>query len=716
MPGQSPDRIVTAFVSGNFFEGLELKPEVGRLFLPTEGEVIGRDAVIVLGFDYWVSHFNGDPNIEGRTVTVDGRPFSIIGVAPRGFPGVQPFVKTAAFIPLSELPINGTPSDFMNNWQNRTVGVGARLRSGLTLKQANAELAIVSKQLMRQHPDFEKSLEIQAFPEPRLRINLGDPSTIYLMAGLFLALAIMVLLLACGNVANLVLVRGTARAREMAIRTALGAQRSRLVRQMVTESITLALLGGIAGVTLGMLSSSAVAHINARADIPLLLSFDFDWRIFLYSFAIALLAGIVVGIMPAVRMAKSNVNTVLHEGSRGVTAGRNWFRDGLVSLQIASSLVLLVMAVLFVQSLSAMQNTDLGFTPDHVMNFTVDANEIGSNEVQTRDLAENIMTRLHQVAGVECVSHASSVPFGYFNNGDTLIIDGAPPPPNASDWNANYNVISPEYFNVMGIDLLHGRNFTDADNSQGRDVAIVSESTAKKFWPGLDAIGHTFRIAGEKDRQLAIVGVARDAEFQLFGGARTHPYFYLPYAQHLKGNTLMVIQVRSHIPPQVLAATVEKAIHALAPQLPVFQVETMHEALYTLNGLLLFQIGATLAAIMGGLGMILAVIGLYGVISYSVSRRVHEIGLRMALGATRASIFRMIYRQSVLMIVSGLGFGLVLAFLAARGVESLVVVSVTEPLTYSLVGSILGLAAIGSCYLPARRAMSVEPIVALHQD
>jgi predicted lysophospholipase L1 biosynthesis ABC-type transport system permease subunit len=264
--------------------------------------------------------------------------------------------------------------------------------------------------------------------------------------------------------------------------------------------------------------------------------------------------------------------------------------------------------------------------------------------------------------------------------------------------------------------LLRGRAFTDADNEQGRDVAVISESMARKYWPNQDPMGHTFRKAAEKERKLEVVGIARDAEFQLYGGGKTRPFLYIPYAQHVAGNSLRVVQLRTTGDPMAMAQTVERAIHSVAPQLPLFQVQSMRQGLYTLNGLLLFQIGASLATMMGGLGLTLAVIGLYGVISYAVSRRVHEIGLRMALGASRGSVFRMIYRQSMLIIGGGLGIGLIVALGAARTVGSFVVVNVWDTSTFVVVGAILALAALGSCYLPARRAMAVEPMVALRED
>ena len=715
--GQQPQRIMTSFVSGSFFDTLGLKPQAGRLFLPTEGEVLGRDPVVVLSYDFWREKFNGDANAVGRQVTIDGHPFTVIGVAPKGFGGVQSFIAVQAFMPISERGIEGTPADLLNSWQNRDLLVYGRLRPGVSYNAADAELRVVAQNLMRQHPDVEKKIEYAAVPEPSVRISTGDTNTMFVVAALFLGLAGMVLLLACVNVANLVLVRATVREREMAIRTALGAQRSRLLRQVITETVTLALIGGVSGVVLGMWGSSTLGHIDLHADIPLAFSFAFDWRIFLYSFSIALAAGLVVGIVPALRMAKTNVNSVLHEGSRGITAGRHWLRDSLVAAQIAGSLVLLVVTGLFVRSLSAMQTMDFGFKPDQVLNFSADPSEIGMSAAQTRELAESVLARLRHIGGVDSVSHASSAPLGYFDNsGDSLEIDGAPAPIEGSKMSVSYNVISDEYFKVMGIDMLRGRAFTSADDEHGKDVAIISESTARKFWPNQDPLGHTFRMVSEKARKLEVVGIARDAEFRFFGGGKSSPYIYIPYAQHIAGNSLMVFQLRAKGDPLALAPTVEKIVHSLAPQLPMFQVQTMRQALYTMNGLLLFQIAASLAAIMGGLGLVLAVVGLYGVISYTVSRRVHEIGLRMALGATRGMVFKMIYRQSIVIVAIGLGIGLVVALLAAQAVGSFVVVSVRDPATYAVVMTVLGLVALASCYLPARRAMTLEPMVALRED
>jgi predicted permease len=471
------------------------------------------------------------------------------------------------------------------------------------------------------------------------------------------------------------------------------------------------------GIFLGMWASTALSHVDLHFDIPITFTFEFDWRIFLYSFAMALLAGVVVGIVPALRAAKANVNAALQAGSRGVTSGRHWMRDALVVLQISGSLVLLVVAGLFVRSLAALETTDFGFKPDHVLNISFDTSLIGMNDTQARVLRDTIQTRLRQVAGVEAVSVASEVPMGYFSgNTDTLDIDGAVVPKNAPSPTSGINVVSPEYFNVMGIDLLRGRGFQIDDDEHGRDVAVISESTARKYWPNQDPIGRAFRLESDKMRKVEVVGIAHNVQVSPTEDGKSQSYIYLPYLQHLKGNTFMTLQVKAQGDPLALQVTVEKTIHEIAPELPLFQVQSMHQALYSLNGLLLFQFGAALAAMMGGLGLTLAVIGLYGVISYAVSQRVHEIGLRMALGASRGSVFQMIYRQSMGIVAVGLGIGLALALLVARAVSSLILVSAWDPTTFATVVSALVLAALASCYLPARRAMTMEPMAALRES
>ena len=423
------DRIMTNYVSGNYFAALGIKPALGRFILPSEGDVLNADPVMVLSYAYWQTHFGADPQIVGRKVSVDGHPVTIVGVAPKGFEGVYPILKVQGYLPLGMIAIEGQPSDFMTNPELRGMPVLARLRPGVTLAQAQAALAVVSQRLSQDHPDSDKDMTVQAYPELRARPNPDPNNTVLTVGGLFLGLAGMVLLLACVNVANILLVRATVREREMAIRAALGAARIRLIRQLLTESVVLALLGGVAGMLLGFWGSSALSSINIQTDLPINFDFGFDWRVFAYATAAALLTGIVVGIVRAVRASRGNLSSILHEGGRGVVGGKNRLRTTLVVAQVAGSLILLVIAGLFTRSLSKAQQTDLGFDPNHVVNFAMDPNEIGYNQAQTRDFYKNLLTQVGVLPGVVSASAANSTPMGYYNNGDSLSIDGYQPPP-----------------------------------------------------------------------------------------------------------------------------------------------------------------------------------------------------------------------------------------------------------------------------------------------
>ncbi|MGC1254092.1 MAG: ABC transporter permease, partial [Candidatus Acidiferrales bacterium] len=455
------DRIMTNYVSGNYFAAVGIKPALGRFILPSEGDVLNADPVMVLSYAYWQTHFGADPQVVGRKVSVDGHPVTIVGVAPKGFEGVYPILKVQGYLPLGMIAIEGQPSDFMTNRQLRGMPVLARLRPGTTLAQAQAALAVVSQRLSQDHPDSDKDMIVQVYPELRARPNPDPNNTVLTVGGLFLGLAGMVLLLACVNVANILLVRATVREREMAIRAALGAARIRLIRQLLTESVVLALLGGVAGMLLGFWGSSALGSVNIQTDLPINFDFGFDWRVFAYATAAALVTGIVVGIVPAVRASRGNLSSILHEGGRGVVGGKNRLRTTLVVAQVAGSLMLLVIAGLFTRSLSKAQRTDLGFDPNHVLNLVMDPNEIGYNQAQTRDFYKSLLARVGTLPGVVSASAANSTPMGYYNNGDSLLIDGYQPPPGQPAPSSLYDTISGDYFRTMGISMLHGRTFTD---------------------------------------------------------------------------------------------------------------------------------------------------------------------------------------------------------------------------------------------------------------
>ena len=709
------DRIMTNYVSGNYFAAVGIKPALGRFILPSEGDVLNADPVMVLSYAYWQTHFGADPQIVGRKVSVDGHPVTIVGVAPKGFEGVYPILKVQGYLPLGMIAIEGQPSDFMTNRQLRGMPVLARLRPGITLAQAQAALAVVSQRLSQDHPDSDKDMTVLAYPELRARPNPDPNNTVLTVGGLFLGLAGMVLLLACVNVANILLVRATVREREMAIRAALGAARIRLIRQLLTESIVLALLGGVAGMLLGFWGSSALGSINIQTDLPINFDFGFDWRVFAYATAAALVTGIVVGIVPAVRASRGNLSAILHEGGRGVVGGKNRLRTTLVVAQVAGSLMLLVIAGLFTRSLSKAQRTDLGFDPNHVVNLVMDPNEIGYNQAQTRDFYKSLLARVGTLPGVVSASAANSTPMGYYNNGDSLLIDGYQAPPGEPAPSSLYATISGDYFRTMGISLLRGRTFTDADGENAQYVAIVSNEMAKKFWPNTDPIGHHFRMATDDKHSIEVVGVAGDARFQGVTGP-INPMFYVPFVQHQLGNSLQILQLRTAGAAETMIPEVERVIESLAPQLPLFDVQTMNRALDTLNGMLFYKIGAVLAAVLGFLGLVLAIVGVYGVVSYAATQKTHEIGVRMALGAQPLDILGMIFREGFLIVAVGLVVGIAGALAASRIVGSFLTVSAHDPVTYALVTGVLACVALAACFIPARRAMRVDPMVALRYE
>ena len=709
------DRVMTNYVTGNYFSSLGLKPALGRLILPSEGDVPGADPVMVLGYSYWQTRFGGDPGIIGRKVSVDGQPITIVGVAPKDFVGVYPILSVQGYLPIGMATIAGNPSDFMTNRQIRNVPILARLRPGTSIQQAQAALAVISQRLAQEYPETHKNLSMRAFRELEARPNPDPNHTVFVVGGLFLGLAVMVLLLACVNVANILLVRSTVREREMAIRAALGAARIRMIRQLLTESVLLALLGGVAGVLLGYWGSSALGSVNVQTDLPIHFDFGFDWRIFSFATAAALLTGIIVGIVPAVRASRGNLSAILHEGGRGVVGGKNRLRSALVVVQVAGSLMLLIIAGLFTRSLAQAQRTDLGFKPDHVLNLIMDPNEIGYNQSQTRDFYKNLLQRVRALPGVVSASTANATPMGYYNNFDSLAIEGYQPPPGQPAPASLYNTISTDYFPTMGVSLLRGRNFTEADDENGQYVAIVSEAMAKQFWPDKDPIGRQFQMTTDPKHSLVIVGVAKDIRFNGLTGPFS-PMFYAPYLQHQNGNSLQALQLRTAGAPETMIPEVEHAIESLAPQLPVFDVQTMTQALNTLNGLLFYKIGAVLAALLGMLGLVLAIVGVYGVVSYAATQKTHEIGVRMALGAQPADILKMVFREGLLIVGVGLLVGIGGALAAGQVVGSFLTVSPRDPVTYAMVTALLLIVALSACFIPARRAMRVDPMVALRYE
>jgi len=715
MEGNKPDRAFTDYVTGDYFEVLGVEPYLGRLFHAGEGMTPGADPVVVLSYPYWKQHFAADPNVVGKHVLLDGQPMTVVGVTAKDYHGVNTALTPQAYLPLAMIvPIENTPLSEYHKPTNRNLRLYARLKPGVTKVQANATLEVVSRRIAVEQPVADKDVELSSFGLWVGRNAGFDPdNAIGEVAWFILGLAGLVLLLACVNVANLLLVRATVREREMVIRSALGAARSRLIRQMLTESILLALCGGVAGIGLGLWGSHMLSSINLGTDLPLHFDFGFDWHVLAFSMVVAVVAGALVGIVPSLRLARANLNLVLREGGRGIAGSGHRFRDALVMVQVGSAMILLVIAGLFTRSLTQSEHAELGFNPANVITMMMDPGEIGYTDPRARDFYKELLQKVRALPGVKAATIAQIVPMGVVGNGgDTISVGGYQPPVGQSAPVVLYNLTATDYFATLGIPMKQGRDFGVGDDDGRPYVAIVSEAMVKEYWPHGDAIGQKFTMNSDPAHPLQVVGVARDARYQGFRQAMP-PYFYLPFAQHYTGNSLETLEVRTEGDPGGMAPLLERAINDMAPNLPVFDVKTLHQALYSPNGLLLFQIIATLAGVMGTLGMVLAIVGVYGVLSYVVSQRTSEIGVRMALGAGRGDILKIVYKQGMWIVGIGLSVGLAASFGIAHLLHSLIVVSPGDPATYVGVSAMLAAIAMLACYIPARRAMYVEPMRAL---
>ncbi len=709
------DRLTVTHVTGNFFSMLGLTPAVGRLILPGEGETYGADPVIVLGHTYWKKRFGGDPSVVGRQVLVNGQPFTIVGVVPETFMGVYTLVEFDAYMPFGMIFPEPTYREMIARRDNHELRVLGRLKPGVSLAQAQAGLTLLSSQLEQQYPDTNKTVRARVIPEHLARPEPNAADSNPFVAGVFMLLVGLVLLVACVNVINLMTVRATIRQRELAVRAALGAGRMRLIRQLLTESLLLSLAGGLAGAGIGRWVSGMVSHMTLPMDLPIRFDLSFDWRVFGYVALVALGTGVVVGLLPALRASRTDLNAVLREGGRSMADGgsRQWVRSTLVVGQVAVSLVLLVAAALFVRSVQHAESVDLGFDPRHVLNQSMDVSQQGYDEARGREFYREIEARVRTIPGVESVSYAFSAPFGYYNSSEYVEAEGQPVPAGQRRPAAGFNLVGREYFETMKIPIVKGRAFNAQDDERARPVAIVNELLAKKFWPGQDPIGRRFRMEGTDKRWLEVVGVTRTGKYNYIF-EDPGPYFFAPIAQQYR--PLRVLQVRTTGVPEALAPAIQKEIRAINPDLPVYDVRSMEHMLQGPNGFFLLRMGALFGGALGALGLILALVGIYGVVSYAASQRTQEIGVRMALGARRGDILRLVVGQGLMLIGLGVVVGLAASFGVARLLTNLLFgISSTDPVTFVGVPLLLGSMAILASYVPALRATRIDPMTALRE-
>ncbi len=716
------DHCILSRVTGNYFSALGVKPALGRLILPSEGQTPGADSVVVLGYNYWQKRFGGDPSVVGKQVAIDGKSATIVGVAEKGFQGVYSIIDMDAYFPISA-PFDALSDpqkilhDEYSKRDNRSLLLLARLKPGVSIGQARAALNVEAERLAENDPSADKGISIQIYPERLARPEPDPDATIPRVAVAFSILAALVLLVACFNIANVLLVRATAREREMGVRAALGAGRGRLIRQHLTESLMLSFLGAIAGFILATWSAGFLSSLPLGTDLPVRFDFYPDARVYLFALVAVFVVAIVVGLVPALRVARTDVNALLREGGRSASEGRkrHIVRNTLVAAQLAGSMLLLIVAGLFMRSLHNAENIDLGFNPDHVLNLSVDVNQLNYSEVRGRAFFQQVDDRIAALPGVVSVAQAFTVPLGVISSDVPVTIPGRTLPAGEQPPHIMKNQVTPNYFQTMQIPLLAGRGFTASDDEKAPRVAIVNETMARQFWPGESAIGRRFRDGDSTGKEIEIVGVAKDGSYKEISDQHTTPFFYVPAAQEYL--PMRTIHVRTSVPPETLALAIESQIRELAPGLAVSQVETMSHSLEGVNGFFFFRFGAQLTGAMGVLGLILAVVGVFSMVSYAAAQRTHEIGIRMALGAAPRDILNMVLRQSALVVGIGLAVGLALALAGTRALANLIVgVKPTDPVTFLTVAAVLSFVAVVACWIPARRATKVSPLVALRHE
>ena len=714
------EHCVVSRVTGNYFRTLGIQPALGRFILPSEGQTPGADPIFVLGYAYWQKRFGGDKSVIGRQVDIDGHPVTIVGVAPKGFAGMYSFLNMDGYLPLSAAAGSRGSTPVEETWthrEERSLELRGRLKPGVKLTQAEASLQVVALRLAEQHRETDKGMRLNLFPE-RLARPAPDPDeTVPKISLAFTALAMLVLLVACFNIANILLVRATARQREMAIRSAIGAGWGRLLRQGITESLLLALAGGMGGLLFGSWASRFLSTLPLGTDLPIEFNFQPDVRVYLFTAILVVVTAVLVGVIPAFHLTKTDLNHVLREGGRGSSEGRqrHFLRSSLVMAQLAGSLLLLVVAGLFVRSLAKAEKLYLGFDPDHILNVALDIQEIGYQEPRGREFFRAAEERIRALPGVESVAQAFSVPMGLISSQDGIIPDDQPLEPGQVPPTVFDNYVTPGYFETLRIPIKRGRTFNDSDNESAPKVAVINETMAKKFWPNRDAVGRRFKSKDNEQKwaDIEVIGIVQDSKYKGIV-EDPMPFLYRPLAQDYV--PLRNIQVRTSVAPESLALQIAATIHELAPGLAV-TVKTMEQDLQGINGYLFYRLGAQLSGAMGLLGLTLAVVGVYSVVSYAAAQRTHEIGIRMALGAESRDVLKIVLTRSLMMIVAGVALGTILSFVGARALGSFLVgVSPSDPVTFGVVMLLLLSVALLACLIPAYRATRVDPLVALRYE
>jgi putative ABC transport system permease protein len=702
--GGEPERVSGVRVSWNFFETLGVRPRLGRGFLPEE-ETPGKHRVVVLGDGLWRSHYGGDPALLGRAIKVDGEDYTVVGVMPPEFEFQFWSSRRQLWV-----PIVYTAGDRERG--SHSFVAFARLKPGVTLAEASAEMDAVGRSLAQAYPEANAGKSAVVVP-------MADYGQSYYRATwlALLAVAGFVLLIACVNVANLLMARGAARQREFAIRLALGASRWRTVRQLLTESLLLALAGGFSGVLIALWGSSLLMKIlpGDLKTVPFrsLDSLPIDLRVLAFTWAITGLTGILFGLAPALLLSRRNVNESLQEGLRGTSrAGGHSLRQALVVIEVALALVVLTGAGLMIESMARLLNVAPGLDPRNVLtlNMTLPQENLYYSPPSHPRFAAELQERVGSLPGVVSVSAVSHLPLGGGQAGRGFVIEGRPDPGPEDQPGAGYSVVCPDYFKTMGIDLVSGREFTLKDTPDSPGVIVINEAMARRYWPDEDPLGKRIKIDAKGEWQT-IVGVARDVRRRLETPAQ--PEFFRPYNQ--AAWPVMTIVVRTAAPPLSLANAVKTALAEVEPERPAAGMRTMEEVVYDSLGPRRFPMMLLLAFSL--LALTLAAVGISGVVSFSVTQRTREIGIRMALGAGRGDVLRLVLRRSMASALGGIALGLLGSFALTRFLANLLFeVKPADPLVLLAVALLLSAVALLASYLPGRRATKIDPMEALRYE
>ncbi len=703
-----PQRIYGALTSANYFEVLGVKPILGRTLLPSQANEHAGSPDVVLGYDLWQSRFGGDPAIVGKTMQINLHTYTIVGVAPRGFQGCKSGLRTELWIPLGmDRQLWGsTRIDYRDaSWLN-VLGV---LRPGGDHRQVENEFNLLMQRISDRYPESHQGNNAIS-TDPLWRSPFGANVYLYGTLPILLALAAVLLLLACANVANLLLVRSVARRREWAIRLSMGAGRWRLVRQLMVENLLIALAGGGVALVITFWTARTLGDFLPETTLPINVNGSVDGTVTLVTILIAAFTSVVAGAVPALRASALSPATVLKDEALNTSGGLHKSRlaSGLVVMQVALSLTLLVCAGLFVRSLNKAQEANLGFDADHVYLASFDLDPLGYSNAKALELDRQILARVKALPGVESATLADFSPLSFTIHSDEVMPEGYIPRPHESI-EVDRGIVGAGYLKTLRTPLLAGRDFTDADNAGAQPVAIVNQAFVNRYWPGQDALGKRIQL---NNRWYSVAGVAANGKYRRLTYDAA-PLVLVPLMQRYQN--LVTLHVRVNGDPMAFASPIDQAIHELSPDLPLFNVTTLKVNMRIGN--VFERIVVIFAGSFGLLAMLLAAVGIYGVVAYSTKQRTHEIGIRMALGAGRGDVFRQILRQGLRLTLIGLAAGLAVSFAFTRLLRGLLFgVGTADWMTFAIVSIALCFVALVACYFPARRAASIEPMQALRTE